>query len=174
LRLCLILGQRVGEISGMTGQELDLKEPRWIIPAARVKNKRDHEVPLSNQAAEIITEQLRTFDDDCQWVFPNPSASGPITNMAVAKAVARSTFGIEAFTPHDLRRSFATHAEALGISPFIIGHVLNHASVARATVTSKVYARYSYAKEKREALQLWADRLDAIIHGGTSVVPLRA
>jgi hypothetical protein len=62
----------------------------------------------------------------------------------------------------------------LGISPFIIGHVLNHASVARATVTSKVYARYSYAKEKREALQLWADRLDAIIHGGTSVVPLRA
>ena len=37
LRLCLILGQRVGEISGMTRQELDLKEPRWIIPAARVE-----------------------------------------------------------------------------------------------------------------------------------------
>ena len=62
-------------------------------------------------------------------------------NMAVAKAVARSTFGIEAFMPHDLRRSFATHAEASGISPFIIGHVLYYASVARATVTSKVYAR---------------------------------
>jgi integrase len=174
LRLCLLLGQRVGEISGMTREELHLQqEPRWIIPAQRAKNNRHHEVPLSRQAVEIIGEQLESLDDDCLWIFPNPSATAPVTNMAVAKAVARSmaTFGIEHFTPHDLRRSFASHAEGIGVSPFVIGHVLNHASVVRATITSRVYAKYTYAREKRDALQLWADHLgEAIMHGGANVV----
>jgi integrase len=178
LRLCLLLGARVGEVSGMTRDEVEvgLQEPRWIIPARRSKNNRDHFLPISRQAVEIITDQLATIDNDCPWIFPNPSATAPITNMAVAKAIARSmaTFGIEHFTAHDLRRSFASHTEALGVSPFIIGHVLNHASVIRATITSKVYARYDYRREKAECLTIWADHLGELIAhgGGANVVPL--
>lgn len=56
-------------------------------------------------------------------------------------------FGIVPFTPHDLRRTAATHMEELGVSPFVVGHVLNHVSVTRSTITSRVYARYDYAKE---------------------------
>jgi integrase len=76
------------------------------------------------------------------------------------------------FTPHDLRRTAATGMETLGVSPFIIGHVLNHVTATKATITSKVYARYTYAKEKREALELWADRLAGILTCA-SVIPLR-
>ena len=71
-------------------------------------------------------------------------------------------------------RPAATLMEELGISPFHIGHVLNHATVTRATITSRVYARYDYSREKREALQLWADRLTAIIAGEDNIVRLRA
>jgi integrase len=78
--------------------------------------------------------------------------------------------GVEPFTPHDLRRTAATGMEEIGISPFIVGHVLNHVSVTKSTVTSRVYARYSYDKEKREALDLWADRLTGIVTQGANVV----
>ena len=51
----------------------------------------------------------------------------------------------------------------LGISPIVLGHVVNHRSVTKAGVTLSVYAQYDYAKEKRQALDLWADRLAAIV-----------
>jgi hypothetical protein len=63
--------------------------------------------------------------------------------------------------------------EELGVSPFVIGHVLNHISATKASITSRVYARYTYDKEKREALELWADRLAAIIAGGADIIALR-
>ncbi len=63
--------------------------------------------------------------------------------------------------------------EEIGISPFIIGHVLNHVSVTKASITSRVYARYTYDREKREALELWADRLAAIIAGKSNIVGFR-
>lgn len=52
-----------------------------------------------------------------------------------------------------------------------IGHVLNQVSATKATITSRVYARYTYEKEKREALALWAGKLAGIL-AGANVVPL--
>lgn len=72
---------------------------------------------------------------------------------AIAKGRA-TILGIAPWTPHDLRRTASTHMEELGVSPFIVGHVINHRSITKSTVTSRVYARYTYDKEKREALQL--------------------
>jgi hypothetical protein len=63
--------------------------------------------------------------------------------------------------------------ERAGVSPFIIGHVPNHVSATKATVTSRIYARYSYEKEKADALGTWAGKLNGILAGAT-VVPLRA
>jgi integrase len=109
-----------------------------------------------------------------EWIFPGPGSRGPITVFAVAKAIERSLeqFGIEAFTSHDLRRTAATRMEEIGISPFIIAHVLGHISVTKASVTSKVYARYGYEKEKREAVDKWAAHLLGIIGEAAAVLPL--
>jgi integrase len=115
------------------------------------------------------------------FVFPGPGAHGPVTGAAIAKAIKReevmkreaaTILGVERWTSHDLRRSAATHMEELGISPFIIGHVLNHVSATKASITSRVYARYDYMREKREALHLWADRLAGIVSGGAEIVLL--
>ncbi len=167
LRLCLITGQRVGEVSGMTRPELNLENATWTIPAERAKNGREHVVPLSKMALAIIG--LQTADGTAlakrkkravpKWVFPGPGAREAVTSAAISKAVARQEWPIEHWTPHDLRRTAATHMEMAGVSPFIIGHVLNHASVTKASVTSRHYAKYDYAKEKREALEAWATSL---------------
>jgi integrase len=191
LRICLITGQRVGEVAGMTRDELDLDERRmWTIPPARSKNKREHVVPLSDMAVQIIREQLAAADALAErksrmasnFVFPGPGGRAAVTGASIPKAVKReevtkrgvaTIMGIAPWTPHDLRRSAATGMEEIGISPFVVGHVLNHISATKSTITSRVYARYDYAKEKREALDLWADRLAGIIEGKGNVVPLR-
>lgn len=190
LRLCIVLAQRVGEIAGMTRDEIDLEQKVWTIPAVRSKNGREHAVPLSGMAIAIINEQMtdaealagRKGRSRPPYVFPSPGAHASVAGMAVAKAVKRqemvgrgqaTIMGVVPFTPHDLRRSAATHMESIGISPYVIGHVLNHVSATRASITSRVYARYDYSREKREALDLWADRLATIIGGGADIVPLR-
>ena len=97
------------------------------------------------------------------------------------------------WTPHDLRRTFATYAggglpehqlkklplqdrdaaSGLGIQPHVVEAILNHVSGTRGGVAG-VYNRSTYAAEKKAALDLWADRLIAIVEGRKSkVTPLR-
>ena len=62
----------------------------------------------------------------------------------------------------------------LGVQPIVLASVINHISVTKAGVTLGVYQRYDYAKEKREALELWADRLAVIVgEGAAQVLPMR-
>ena len=91
--------------------------------------------------------------------------------MAALNARVAERFGqpIPHFTPHDLRRSFATHASGLGIQPHIIEVILNHVSGFRAGVAG-IYNRHTYDAEKRTALALWADHLLAIVEGRESNV----
>lgn len=191
IRLCLITLQRVGEICGMRKSEIDLEKALWTIPASRSKNKREHVVPLSEMAVAIIRDQLSEVDrladrkdrEVPQFVFPGPGARAAVTGAAIAKAIkrqeiskgsVRSILGVPPWTAHDLRRSGATGMEEIGVSPFIIGHVLNHVSATKSSITSRVYARYTYEKEKRDAIDLWAGRLGGIIAPvAATVVPMR-
>lgn len=185
LRLCLVTGQRVGEIAGMTRDEIDLDAAVWTIPPERAKNGREHVVPLSDMAVAIIRDQIEDVEALAErggravpnWIFPGPGFRAAVTGGSIPKAVKRletdgTVMGIAPFTPHDLRRTAATHMEEIGVSPFIIGHVLNHISATRASITSRVYARYTYDREKREALDLWAQHLARIIESKNNVVPL--
>ena len=174
MRLCLITGQRVGEVCGMRHDELDLARQLWSLPGARTKNGQAHNIALSTMALEVILEASEAADG-ASFLFPSPSGNKPIAGHAIATAVRRSqgTIGFEHWTTHDLRRTVASGMAEMGISPFIIGHVLNHVSTTRATITTAIYARYSYDKEKREALDAWSARLAGIIGQQASVVPLR-
>lgn len=190
LRLRLITSQRVGEVCGMARAELDLENGLWAIPPERTKNGREQAVPLSGLAIAIIREQIAAVEALCErkgrksppYVFPAPGGRAAVTGGAIPKAVKRleksakggatKIMGIAPWTPHDLRRTAATHMEEIGVSPFVIGCVLNHVSMTKATVTSRVYARYSYDKEKRDALDQWDDRLAEIIGGRAEVIKL--
>lgn len=98
LRLCLITGQRVGEICGMARAELDLERGLWAIPPERTKNGREHAVPLSGLAITIIREQIAAVEALCErkerksppYVFPaSPGRRAALTGGAIPKAVKR-------------------------------------------------------------------------------------
>jgi hypothetical protein len=61
----------------------------------------------------------------------------------------------------------------LGVAPIVLGHIANHRTTTKAGMTLSVYVHHAYEKEKREALELWADRLQGIIAGGGEVVQMR-
>ena len=92
----------------------------------------------------------------------------------ISKERPKGRFGIEPWSAHDLRRTALTGMARLGVAPIVLGHVANHRTTTRAGVTLAVYSQYTYDKEKRAALDLWAARLLAICGGPAArVLPLR-
>jgi integrase len=154
LRLCLVTGQRVGEVSGMTAAELDLAERVWRLPGARTKNGHAHTVPLSDLALELI--------GDGEWL-------GTVNVARVSRMVYDQQFGLaQRWSVHDLRRTALTGMARLGVEPIVLGHVANHRSTTKAGMTLSVYVHHAYEGEKRRALDLWSDRLRGIIAGTAS------
>jgi integrase len=177
MKLCLITAQRVGEVAGMRRAELDFKRALWSLPGSRTKNAHPHAVPLSPVAQGIIKEALADAGSS-GFVFPSDSGvTGTVPPRSIAKtlakAIAKRRLGLTPFTVHDLRRTALTGMAKLGVAPIVIGHVANHRTTTKAGETLAVYIQHQYEKEKREALELWADRLQGIIAGGGDVVPMR-
>ena len=84
-----------------------------------------------------------------------------MTERAIDRAVGRhrKLFNLKHFTPHDLRRTTASHMTMLGHSRFIVERILNHADKSVAAV----YDRYGYDKEKREALNALSNKIESLI-----------
>jgi integrase len=174
LKLILISAQRPGEVIGAVWSEfadLDSKNPIWRIPAERSKNGKTHEVPLSDFAVEILAE-LRALTKDrprphiAPSVHSNLKADEPLSERALSRALRNNhddgkLFGLEPFTPHDLRRSAATGMTSLGIARLHVAKVLNHSD---RDITA-IYDRHDYMPEMRTALVSWADHLRAVITG---------
>ena len=172
LKLQLVTGQRKAEIVTAAWDEIDLTDKWWTIPPEKAKNKMAHRVPLSPLALELL-QAAKHIAGDLPWVFPSPQTDRHITPEAIDHALRRP--GLEAlgfsFVPHDLRRTAASHMTSLGIPRLVVGKLLNH---AESGVTS-TYDRHSYDKEKRQALEAWARKLQDIVEGAEAnakVIPL--
>ena len=157
IRLCLVTGQRIGEVAGMTSDELDLNRKVWNIPGTRTKNGHPHSVPLSQLALDIINQA------------PSRLSAGNISC-----AIYYNQFGLSRrWSAHDCRRTALTKMAELGVAPIVLGHVANHRTTTKAGITLGVYVQHAYEREKREALELWANRLQGIISGAGEVVAMR-
>lgn len=167
LKLALVTAQRIGEVSCIAMNELDLKsdKPVWTLPGERSKNGESHRIPLSPFAVKLI-EEAKVLAKGSAYLFPSHLVEDkPIGAGAATKGMqrARPVLDLGDFRVHDLRRTAATGMAELGISPHTISLVLNHISAQKGTITAAVYVKYSYDKEKREALDQWADRLERLI-----------
>jgi integrase len=179
LRLILVTAQRPGEVAGAAWTEIDTEAAVWRIAADRSKNSKPHEVPLSDLALEILAE-LRALAKDRPRLLPSWQSKlkpdEPLSQRALSRALRNNhddngkLFGVEPFTPHDLRRSAASRMTALGIPRLHVEKVLNHTTGDIA----EIYDRHDYRAEKARALQTWADELRTIIAGKKSKVsPIR-
>jgi integrase len=171
VRLLMLTGQRLREIGELRWREVH--DDEIILPADRTKNNRLHTVPLSKLVSAILTA-LRS---DAVYVFGRDgtgfsgwSKAKQRLDFRIAEQTGKA---IEHWTLHDLRRTAATGMADLGVQPHIIEAVLNHVSGHKAGVAG-IYNRSTYDREKREALNLWAEHLMAVIEGrAATVVPLK-
>jgi integrase len=169
----MLTGQRREEVAGLCWSEVDFDRSLWTLPGERTKNGLPHEVPLSKLALRILGEQPRRLGDGkIQRDLIFGRGKGPFSGWSRSKVrldEALSAGGdqekklISNWRIHDLRRTMVTiMAERLSILPHVIESVVNHVSGHKAGVAG-IYNRATYAKEKRLALQTWADYLDDIV-----------
>jgi integrase len=177
MKLLALTGARANEIAGLRRDEL--RDDAILLPPSRTKNGREHLIPLSAPARAVLAAVLEQHkDEERSLVFGR--RTGPFSGWSKCKdaldqRIAETTGrSLPHWTPHDLRRSFATHAAGIGIQPHIIEAVLNHVSGHKAGIAG-IYNRATYEPEKRTALDRWAEYLLAIVEGRESnVTPRRS
>jgi integrase len=161
LKLQLTTAQRKGEVINAEWKEFDFDESIWTIPGERAKNGMTHRVPLSPISLVVLDQVTSAKDGGGRWLFTSPRRDGPITGAAVDHAMRhnRDALGIGEVTPHDLRRTAASHMTSIGINRLVVSKLLNHAEPG----VTAVYDRHSYDAEKRAALDAWGARLADIV-----------
>lgn len=146
LRMLILTGQRRGEVFGADWSEFDLTSQTWTIPAERCKNDRAHIVPLTCEVLSILGNGFKSGP-----VFPGGDHRG----FSRAARRIRANVSFTDWTWHDLRRSFATGLQRLGVKLEVTEAILNHSSGTRAGIVG-VYQRYDWMPERRVALSLWS------------------
>jgi integrase len=177
-RLLILLGQRLREASNAPWTEFDFKEGDWLLPKSRTKNKRDHLVPMSEQAIELIEDMQPIVGLRKGPVFTTNEVVGisgfskfkEAVDVAVAELlsksdVARSLVGAELapWVVQDLRRSLATGCQGMGIDLMHTEAILNHTFGKKASGVASVYHLYEYYDEKAVALERWGDLLEKAV-----------
>jgi integrase len=159
VRLLVLTGQRRGEIADLKWSEIDFERNVIALPPERTKNGLRHEVPMSTAVRSIFSARANTSDR----VF----GTGVQWHRRHQALIKKS--GVVGWTLHDLRRTASTGMGELQVQPHIIECVLNHVGGFRAGVGG-TYNRSPYAREKKQALDLWADHVVSVVENHESNV----
>jgi integrase len=183
VQLLILTGQRRNEIGELGLSEYNAEARQIDLPAARTKNNRPHIVPLSDEAIAILRAIPRRQKRDL--VFG--SGAGGFGGWSKSKAaldarildarrkVRKDAPTMPDWTVHDIRRSFVTHMNEEKVAlPHVIEAIVNHISGHLAGVAG-VYNKAQYLAERRQALDLWGERIAALVAGReNTIVPFRA
>lgn len=106
LEFLILTAARTGEVTDATWGEIDLGSKVWTVPAGRMKAGREHRVPLSTRAIEVLKEatKLRESDEPDAHLFPSSRRGQPLSNMAFKQLLVR--MDETGFVPHGFRSSF--------------------------------------------------------------------
>ena len=169
LQLHPYVATRPGELRHAEWQEIDFIKKLWSIPAGRMKMKKPHVVPLSEQALSIL-HRLYKVTGNGKYLFPSISSNAkPISDNAMNSALRRMGFTKEEFVSHGWRAVFRTLAdEVLHERPDIIEAQLAH-QVKDAL--GRAYNRTSFLKERHNLMDRWADYLDGL-KAGAKIIPI--
>jgi integrase len=170
-KLLFLTGLRRDEVADLKWSEIDLDSATVLVSGARMKNHKDHLVPLSNEALSILRERHDRLDPGNPRVTVFGRLDTGFSGFSKAKrrfdeAVAASNDDkpIASWTLHDIRRFVSTTLhERLGVQPHVVEAVLAHLPKGVAGA----YNRSQYATEKRRALDKLANHLRVLEAGAT-------
>lgn len=169
LRLAPLVFVRPGELRQAEWTEFDLDKAEWRIPAARMKAREMHIVPLAPQAIAILSE-LQPLTGQFRFVFPGVrSRSRPMSENTVNAALRRLGYQNDQMTGHGFRSMASTLLNEQGWHRDAIERQLAHAE------RNNVRAAYNFAEhlpERRKMMKAWANYLDGL-RRGANVVPIR-
>lgn len=160
LRLAPLVFVRPGELRAAEWSEFDLEKAEWNIPAARMKLRIAHLVPLSRQALEIL-QDLHKVTGKGRYLFPSSRTDDrPMSNNAILAALRRMGYEQGEMTGHGFRAMARTILdEVLQVRPDYIEHQLAHAV---RDPNGRAYNRTAHKAERQKMMQLWADYLDQL------------
>lgn len=155
---CLIEWQlltlvRPSEASGARWTEIDLDTKLWTIPAERMKSKREHIVPLSPQAIEILNV-MKPISAHREHVFPsrnNPKQ--PMNSQTANAALKRIGYGGK-LVAHGLRSIASTAMNEAGMNPDVIEAALAHID---KNEIRRAYNRSTYIQQRVELMEWWGN-----------------
>ena len=151
IEFMILTAARPGEARNATWEEIDLKARTWTIPAAKMKSRRDHVVPLGWEALSVLIG-ARELGDGHGVLFPNPGNGRPISAKSLEERFVKE--GLDC-VPHGFRSSFRDWAaEVSGASWEAIELSLAHQI---GTTTSQAYFRTALLEQRRPLMQAWGD-----------------
>lgn len=153
LEFVILTAARSGEVRGAQWSEVDLHRKVWIIPAIRMKSGKEHRVPLSAAAVDLL--KLMAKQSVNEFVFPGVRDKKPLSDMSLGKALKSA--GGEGFTVHGFRSTFRDWATEVAQSPREIAEAALAHAVGDAVERS--YARSDALERRRALMQEWADYL---------------
>ena len=173
LQLMALTFTRTSELIEASWEEVNLDRAEWLIPAERMKMRRPHLVPLSQQAVAVFREAAK-LSGDRRYVFPNRNdPTKPASKAIILRALGRMGYTGK-MTGHGFRSAASTilneHKTKWSIHRDAIELQLAH---VEKNVSRAAYNFAEYLDERRAMMQQWADHLDKL-KAGAEVITLRA
>ena len=159
LEFVILTATRTSEALNATWDEFDLEAEIWTIPAARMKARVEHRVPLSRRAVEILRDLERDRESDNDYVFAGQREGSPLSNMALLMMLRRMKR--EDITAHGFRSTFSDWASE--VSPY--SGELREAALAH-TIQNKAeraYRRGDALEKRRQMMEAWAGYFAATV-----------
>src|SRR5262245_14071119 len=164
-RILILTGLRLNEVADARWAEFDLPAKLWIIPAARMKGKnhkaRPHAVPLTESVLDILHSLPQFMGGD--YLFSTEYGAKPVwMGSKVKKRIDALMGNPPPWTNHDIRRTVRSGLSRLKVSEEAREAVLAH---VRPGIKG-TYDRHDYLEEKREALELWGEKIMSLVNPG--------
>jgi integrase len=156
VRLLILTGQRKSEIGTLRFEQINGQDKTITLP--ETKNGRAHTFPVGSMARALIGALPRDGD----FMFMGRVKGQPYNGWGKHKLDLDHRSGVNNWTLHDLRRTFATNLAALGTPIHVTEKLLNHVSGTTSGIVS-AYQRHAYEKECRAAIEAWETRLAKLL-----------
>ena len=153
LEFLVLTAARSGEVRKATWNEMDVAGATWTVPAERMKANREHRVPLSWRALEVLAEAAK-LSDGSELVFPGVRPGRPLSENTHAKLLRE--LGFDSVT-HGFRSSFRDYAAERTHTP----HAVMEAALAHIikNKAEAAYARSDLFEKRRALMESWAQYL---------------
>jgi integrase len=150
LELLILTASRSGEVRLADWSEFDLENATWTRPAERMKSKKEHRVPLSGRAVEILL-RAKELGTGKGLAFPGTVIGKPLSDMTLSKLVKELGYDVHV---HGFRTSFKTWAQEQTNSPRDVSEAaLAHVVKDKAEAA---YARSDFFEKRRKLMERWS------------------